>query len=119
MAKPKQAAEPSAAIAGANDQPYAVALELLERLSLLRLVYRAIDGVGDVLPDNKELSAARNQLRRLLGEINSLHSHADLLSGLLSRCTKTAATALECVRPAAEARELPRGALGIKARRLS
>jgi len=119
MAKQKHAAEQSDTIAGAHDQTYATAVELLDRLSLLRLVYRAIEGVENILPNNKDLSAARNQLRRLVGEINSLHNRADLLSGLLSRCMEKGATALECVRPAAQARELPAGTSRVKARRLS
>jgi hypothetical protein len=89
MAKQKHASEPSDTIAGAHDETHAVALELLDRLSIFRLVYRAIDGVENILPNNKELSAARDQLLRLLGEINNLHTRADLLSGLLSRCMET------------------------------
>src|SRR5215467_6977120 len=119
MPKQKHAAEQSDATAGAHDQTCAVALELLERLSILRLVYRAIDGIENILPNSKELSAARDQLRRMLGEVNSLHNRADLLSGLLSRCVETGAAALECVRPAAQAGELPGSTLPVKARRMS
>jgi len=93
MAKRKHASEQSDAFVGAANQTYAMALELLDRLSALRLVYRAIDGVENILPNNKELAAARDQLSRLLGEINSLHGRADLLSGLLSRCMETGAPA--------------------------
>jgi hypothetical protein len=119
MAKQKHASEQSDAIAGAHDQTHAIALELLGRLSMLRLVYRAIDGVEHILPNNKELSAARSQLSRLLGQINNLHNRADLLSGLLSRCMETGATALECVGLAAQAVELPGGTARGKTRRLS
>lgn len=93
MAKEKHASEQSGALVGTHDPTYAIALELLDRLSVLRLVYRAIDGVENILPNNTELSAAREQLCRLLGEINRLHSRADLLSGLLSRRRETGATA--------------------------
>jgi len=119
MAKQKHAAEQSDTIAGAHDQTYATAVELLDRLSLLRLVYRAIEGVENILPNNKDLSAARNQLRRLVGEINSLHNRADLLSGLLSRCMETGATALERVGLAAQAVESPGGTARGKTPRLS
>lgn len=93
MAKHKHAAEQPDAVAGAHDPTYAMALELLERLSVLRLVYRAIDGVENILPNNKELAAARQQLCRLVGEINDLHNRADLLSGHLSRCKQRRAIA--------------------------
>ena len=119
MPKHKHASEQADATSGAHDQTHAAALELLERLSILRLVYRAIDGIENILPNSKELSAARDQLRRLLGEVNSLHNRADLLSGLLSRCMETGAAALECVRPAAQASELPGSTLPGKARRMS
>ena len=119
MAKQEHAMEQSDAIAGADDQTYAIALELLDRLSILRLVHRAIDGVEDILPNNKELSAARRQLRRLLGEINSLHNRCELLSGLLFRLMKMGATVRACVRPTAPAQELPGGASEVKARRLN
>jgi hypothetical protein len=119
MAKQKHPAEQSDTVAGAHDQAHAIALELLDRLRILRLMYRAIDGVENILPNNKELSAARNQLRRLLREMNSLHNRADLLSGLLSRCMETGATALECVRPAPQAWEFPGGTSRVKARRPS
>ena len=119
MAKRKNAAEQSDAPAGSRDQTHALALELLQRLSILRRVHRAIDGVENILPNNTELSSARNQLRRLLDEINNLHSRADLLSGLLSRCVETGASALECVQPPAPAAEFPGGTARVKARRLS
>jgi hypothetical protein len=118
MAKRKNAAEQSDTPAGLDDQTHAIALELLQRLSILRLVHRAIDGVENILPNNTELSSARNQLRRLLGEINNLHNRAGLLSGLLSRCN-TGATALECAQPAAPAGEFPAATARIKTRRLS
>ena len=119
MAKQKNAVEQFNAIAGAHDQTYAIALELLERLSILRLVYRAIDGVEDILPNNKELSAARDQLRRLLGEIKDLNNRADLLSGLLSRCMEMRTTVRRCVQPSAQDPESPAAASEVKARRLS
>jgi hypothetical protein len=119
MAKQKHALERSDAIADAYDHTHALALELLDRLSILRLVYRAIDGVENILPNNQELSAARSRLHRLFGEINSLHNRADLLSGLLSRLMEMGATVRECVRPSAPDRELRGGASEVKARRLS
>ena len=111
MAKQKNAVEQLNAIAGTHDQTYAMALEVLERLSILRLVYRAIDSVEGILPNNKEFSAARDQLRRLLGEINGLNNRADLLSGLLFRCMGKRATAQDP--------ELPAGPSKVKPRRLS
>jgi len=93
MAKQQHAPEQPDALAGAHDPTYAMALELLERLSVLRLVYRAIEGVENILPNNKELAAARHQLCRLVGDINNLHNRADLLNGLLSRCKQRSAIA--------------------------
>jgi hypothetical protein len=119
MAKQKHALERSDAIADAYDHTHALALELLDRLSILRLVYRAIDSVEDILPNNNKVSAARSQLRRLLGEINSLQNRADLLSGLLSRLMQMGASMRECLRPTAPAGESHGGVPGAKARRLS
>jgi hypothetical protein len=55
----------------------------------------------------------------LLGEINSLHNRADLLSGLLLRLTEMGAPVGQSGRPTGPARELRGGASEVKARRLS
>ena len=112
MAKQKPATEPAGDLVGAGDGTYAIALEVVDRLSALRLVYRAIEGIENLLPGNKELAAACDRLGRLRAEVEPLHNRVDLLGGLLGR-------GRQCDRSTERAREL-RGVNSLrKARRLS